>query len=1107
MTLNHSLAQRALRCAAAAVVCLLVGVTCRDGTGPGDGPGVEDRSGVASLVTSRDTVAFLDIGDTLELRAEARDSAGAAVRAAAVAWRTLEPSVAEVSAAGVVRATGGGTAHVVVTAGRRADTVVVQVRPAVTSVVVAPHADTIWQLNGTLRAVATAFVGERAERRDFVFTTRDNTVAAPYAGTTADTAVIRGGSSGSTYIVAQERGGRSDSVLVVVRQRPSRVELRDHALAGAAGRSVQGLATVFDAGGSQIPGAPVAWTSRDETIAAVNGAGAVSLLAEGSTTIVASAANGTADSAIVTVGARPQIQFATAAVTVGVGQLTENLWADGVPTSGSTIQLVSSDPAVAAVPATVTPASSNGGFRVRGVAPGSALVIASAPGLRPDTLAVLVRPSRLRISDLMNVLRSTGEMAPGLEVMAWGEVIDSAGVSRPLAGAVSVSVRTSDSSVVRITGVRTVEIAAGGTGSTGTYLKALSPGWATVYFESSGFGTDSIALIVGQRPKLSFLGPSTQLIGLGQTTRGAGATYGRPLYVGTTAGYRDSKPLALTIERRHPEVAEAPSALTIASNAPSAPYDISGLALGTDTLIASAAGYDPDTLVLVVTTPRLVVSERVGPLTVTTNGGPIPEVYVADSLGQQHASIRPLALRVQSSDTTVLRADDTQLPAQWNAWWLIPIRARSAGRATVTVSDPAGVHAAQSFTTEVRVDSTLRIGANPGGWGVIGARQRFEPNQFYVLRGGSEPRVDVAVRSTNPAVLRVPGPTSIAENVLGAAVQVVGGDVPGTARLIAEAPGFVPDTSELIEVGTPRFELLDLPDTAYVGATVVGVRVSTRDQRGNYRSTDEDVRVSLGLVGPAGSTDSASLTVRAGANTSGRSGISFRAPGTARVVAYDPRVASYAYAPDTAAVVVALPPLAISPVGFARGTVGVGQELDLIVRRPFSVAGSSVTTALSATTGRLAAPSTATIAGGSVAQQFTVTATSAGADTLVAIAEDYVSGRFAVSVTDGTVTMVGFSTGYELRAGDSVAVRFRTGDAAGDYHRVAAATTFEISTTGGVVVTNGAGQTLDKVTVGAGSDASATVFLKAVTPGASSLTLRHLRYSTRTISVSVRATQ
>lgn len=85
--------------------------------------------GSAASVVATPDFAFLEIGDTIRVRATVRDQYGNSLSNQAVSFTSLESSVATVGSTGLVTAVAMGEARIVAEAGARADTVPVSVGP------------------------------------------------------------------------------------------------------------------------------------------------------------------------------------------------------------------------------------------------------------------------------------------------------------------------------------------------------------------------------------------------------------------------------------------------------------------------------------------------------------------------------------------------------------------------------------------------------------------------------------------------------------------------------------------------------------------------------------------------------------------------------------------------------------------------------------------------------------------------------------------------------------------------------------------------------------------------------------------------------------------
>lgn len=107
------------------------------------------QPGAAAVVVATPPLAFVNVGETVAVRASVRDAFGNELQNQTVTFGTLDPAVATVSATGVVSALAVGNARIVATAGARADTVPVTVQAAGSSLC-GPIAPRVLALGETL---------------------------------------------------------------------------------------------------------------------------------------------------------------------------------------------------------------------------------------------------------------------------------------------------------------------------------------------------------------------------------------------------------------------------------------------------------------------------------------------------------------------------------------------------------------------------------------------------------------------------------------------------------------------------------------------------------------------------------------------------------------------------------------------------------------------------------------------------------------------------------------------------------------------------------------------------------------------------------------------
>ena len=145
----------------------------------------------AAVAVMPESVMFAALGDTAGLTAEARDANGNAIAGAVVTWASGDEEVAMVDAAGLVTATGNGTAMITATSGGQSGSGTVTVRQEAAAVTVAPD------------SVHLAAVGETAQFTAGVTDANGNVIAdAMVSWTSADEAVATVDAAGLAAAVA-----------------------------------------------------------------------------------------------------------------------------------------------------------------------------------------------------------------------------------------------------------------------------------------------------------------------------------------------------------------------------------------------------------------------------------------------------------------------------------------------------------------------------------------------------------------------------------------------------------------------------------------------------------------------------------------------------------------------------------------------------------------------------------------------------------------------------------------------------------------------------------------------------------------------------------------
>jgi hypothetical protein len=1079
-----------------AISCALLGVLAA-GVGCGDHV-VRSVRETAAVLISRDSVS-LEVGDTIALRAEARDMNGDPIVDVAVIWAVLDPLVATLEATGGsarVATVGPGAGRIVARAGDHADTAVMVVPAPLTATTLSRHEDTLEALGAETVVLATSqsATGPRSGR--YTATARDPAIV--QAAARGPGITLTALAPGVTYVTVVERHGTEDSIRAVVRQREATVELTPNPVGGFSGRNHQVVAIVEDPRGNAIPGAPVIFTTLDSSVATVSPSGLVTFARAGTGHVEARSPAGPADTGTVIVQPTPPLFLSPGSVHVGTGLLSEALLvADNGDDVSPWVHLAITDTGVAQAPDSVLLASQGGTFRISGKRAGTTTLLATSPLMAPDTLAIRVSTSHIQLSDQdygyapypPSPLVSLGSQRRFTIVAQ-----DSLGATLDPAEPVAVTVVSSDTAVLTLPDSRApYTIPPRDQGATVFTVIPVDTGRAMTVATTATLGIypDTFFYVVIPMPKLRFLEGRLHILGAEQRSTELSA-------ITTTQGVDHGSDVLVTFTRRHPEVATFPDTLTLPTNAVGWPFGYTGLIPGADTIVASAPGYEPDTAILVVTTPHFILPDTVYGTTV--GGGTV--LFVADTLGTLHATDSALLVLATPSDTTVARPSSTRIPAQFFALWPLPIPIVDTGRTLVTVTDSAGRYAPKSFALLVSLDSSIRVGVQ-SGFGRAAPRMRFEETAFVLSFPPSPPpgRV-VHLAATNRGVLRIPDSVIVVNDpsftINYSYFPVAASDTVGTTRIIATARGFVPDTSDSVVV-VPGHLKLYAPDSAIVGYPGYVAEVVAQNLDGAALSLDTSATYTLVSLDSGIVVDS-NATVAAGETYSPQIPLTFTAPGRLRLAVEDHRGVIVPYRGDSVTIAVVPPRLILAAESPA--VIGVGQQSFAGLRRTGSAADDIMVTIRHSGSRTASVPSIRMTPGlPRLTSPFAIEGRAGGPDTIFVSAPGYDGDSVSIQVSDGSVSL--YNWPGQLRQGDSAGVSLVVRDSLGVVHPVAAGTTFAIVKEGGITFTEGS-RVVNSITVPAGTATSPVFKVKAIGPaGPAHVRFVNLYYSDQAFQVTV----
>ncbi len=270
-------------------------VSCGDGT---TGPPPADPPRATTVEVTPATAEFTALAETVRLTAQVLDQNAQAIAGAAVAWASSDASVAAVDASGLVTAAANGATTITATAGSVSGAAAVTVSQVVSVVAVSPATDTLVAFGDTVRLIANATDanGHGVADTEFSWSSSDTLVAQ-----VDDSGLVESLAEGDAVVMATAAEVTGGADLSVVSPLPTTIVVSPDALRlTALGQTAQLTAEVHEQAGRVMAGAPVAWSTGDSLVVAVDSAGLVTAVGGGTATVTA-AAGDVSDGVVATV--------------------------------------------------------------------------------------------------------------------------------------------------------------------------------------------------------------------------------------------------------------------------------------------------------------------------------------------------------------------------------------------------------------------------------------------------------------------------------------------------------------------------------------------------------------------------------------------------------------------------------------------------------------------------------------------------------------------------------------------------------------------------------------------------------------------------------------
>jgi hypothetical protein len=705
-----------------------------------------------------------------------------------------------------------------------------------------------------------------------------------------------------------------------------------------AGDAFSFSAAATDAQQAAVPDAPIVFTSRDTAIARITALGAgdgVARLARGSTWIHAALVSGVAaDSAVLVVGPRAgSLVLVSGGDQAGLPGATlpdsirvRLLATDGLGLGGAAVNIAVTTGGGSVLPPTLV--TDDDGYATfhwtLGSAPGAQAVTVSADSV-PDlvvnaTASGAAGPTNITLVSGGDQTAYTGEPVPDSVIV---RVTDASGTPMP-GVAVAFAVTTGGGS---LTGAA-AETDADGRAAPGSWTLGATPGTNTITATVSGL-TPLTITATGVLPP-----PAIRLAVFGSTVVGverAGTLNVRLLQPAPAGG------LIVTVVSDSAQylTIAAPGTVTFAAGDTLGTIGVSGIALGTAVVRATAEGYAPDTLVVPVSLNLISLP--------TTLNVPLSQTRSLPVQISTPAPAEGVRVALRSSDPAVARpTQDSVTIAAGTQTVNATIEGLGLGTAVITATNPnyALDETDVSVTAEVNITNTS-LSLNGSFGTTMTVRLESGGSPIGAPAGG----VDLVFSADDPACVAVPAAATIAAGNVSIAVPVTyGGSATLACSTLVRALGPQGYTGDSVTANVAVVPAVNLVATANIASglqrNIFGSLGASNHGGTTVRATSLDSSVVL-LAPDAATVGSGTLDLAVGAGFTsfsatfqaleGRTGdtvsVVFEAPG---------------FRPDTIAVRVWQPVLELAGVNTTGNTLSADDAFYAQVGTPNDVTGTAI---------------------------------------------------------------------------------------------------------------------------------------------------------------------
>lgn len=933
-------------------------------------------------------------------------------------WTVQSTSIASIDTAGVVVGVGLGSTQVHATANGVQGVATLTVLTAITRIAVLRDSigfsttDTFTMLalgrTRSYRAVAHDTLDAPMTGITFVWESSNPSVA-PFDSTGTETARVVGIANGITSVRAGAQGILGAASLRV-QQELSSIALSPKTLSIAPSGATLLTARGLDPDGSFLPSLTgVTFASNNTPVATVNAStGLVSGVANGTALITATKGAITSDTATVTVGGAVPAIISFGRDTLSIGRsasLSIPIYLSKPHTSAVTVLLAVADTfAYFTQPSiTIAAGATSGNATLNGRSAGLTQIIATDGGgggaYAGDSAQLRVQAS-VRFSNTNYSLVATNEVATQILLT---DPAPAGGVYVTYAYSIEGRVAISPDPVFIPQGQLSANVV----------IEALAGGGAVTVTPSATGVSGQASTVTTYAAALDASG-SLYRLGAGQQRSDAYVQV--PTYLTQAVG--------VTLTSGDSNVVSVPSGVVIPSGGYYVYYPTVGKAPGSAYIYVTAPGFTNDSVLFVVTTPRVGICCSTS--RTTTSPAANVSVYSRDSTGASYARVAPLVVSLSTSDTSVVRLLSTSATIQANqsssssatyepageigtAWIRSSAPGHTPDSALITVSGPK---LSFSFNT-----SRIGLGQKQQGYYVS------IPNNTVNAR-------TVYLQNSDTTVAWLPDSVIIPAGTYYQYFDIESRAL-GQVTLLASTAGHEPDTASFV-VTTPR--LTQSGGGTYDNfRTPITIGTNVVDSVGSGHPRITPLVVTYSSTDTSVITVSPTATIAAGSYSVGTAVVTFIGVGTAQVIVTAP-----GHVPDTIAFTVRVPKLSLSFGSYRIGRRQLTSSTAFYVSVPTNVADTLPVTLTQSNAAIDSLTTTApNIPTGTYYSYFGLSALGTGVDTIIASAPNYLpdtaivigtSTRLVVNNLPSTRTTTSAPYGISVYAADSVGTQHSTLD-------------------------------------------------------------------------------